>query len=50
MGGELDVDADMCMGDEMGADELDLDAEGGDDFEMTDPEIGGELELGREER
>jgi hypothetical protein len=50
MGGELDVDADMGMGDEMGADELDLDAEGGDDFEMTDPEIGGELELGREER
>jgi hypothetical protein len=42
---DMDVDADM----DMGADaELDLDA--GDDFEMDDAEIGGELELGREER
>ena len=50
---------DMGMGDEMGGDEmdmdagagdLDLDAEGGDEFAMTDPEIGGDLELGREER
>jgi hypothetical protein len=42
---DMDVDADM----DLGADaELDLDA--GDDFEMDDAEIGGELELGREER
>ena len=50
LSGEEQAMPDMGMGDEMGADELDLDAEGGDDFEMTDPEIGGELELGREER
>ena len=43
MGGdEMDMDA--------GAGDLDLDAEGGDEFAMTDPEIGGDVELGREER
>jgi len=41
MGGDMDMDVDA---------ELDIDAEGGDEFGMTDPEVGGELELGREER
>ena len=41
------------MDSEMGADadmDLDVDGEEGDEFAMTDPEIGGDLELGREER
>ena len=50
MGGDpsmdMDVDADMGMGDEIPGEEI----PGGDEFAMTDPEIGGELELGREER
>ena len=47
----------MDMGDEMGAGDIDMGMEPGaeevpgeDDFAMTNPEIGGELELGREER
>jgi len=51
MGGD---EMDPMAGDEMdmdaGAGDLDLDAQGGDEFAMTDPEIGGDLELGREER
>ena len=50
MGGdEMDMDADMELDVDADA-ELDLDDEGGDDFDMTDAEVGGELELGREER
>jgi len=49
-GDEMGMDPEMGMDDEMGAGELDLDAEGGDEFAMADPEIGGDLELGREER
>jgi len=46
----------MDMDAEMGGDELDMDPdmdaepEMGDDFEMDNAEIGGDLELGREER
>jgi hypothetical protein len=38
---DTDVDADM---------DTDVDAEDGDDFAMTDAEVGGDLELGRAER
>lgn len=48
MGGEIDPMAggDMEMDPAMGDEEI----PGEDDFAMTDPEIGGEVELGREER
>ena len=44
--GDLDVDADIDLDVDAGAEEL----PGDDDFAMADPEIGGEEELGREER
>lgn len=42
----MDVDADMGMDGEIPGEEI----PGEDDFAMTNPEIGGELELGRDER
>lgn len=48
-GDEMDMDADMDLDVDADA-ELDLDDPDGDDFDMTDAEVGGELELGREER
>ena len=64
LSGEEQSMPDMGMGgDEMGGDPMGVDGmgddleldpvgdpEGGDDFAMTDPEVGGDLELGREER
>jgi len=45
--GDLDAGDEMDMDAEMGSDPMDYE---GDEFAMTDPEIGGEEELGREER
>ena len=55
MGGEMGDEMGMDPGADMEMDpsadmDLDMDAEGGDEFAMTDPEIGGEEELGRAER
>ena len=52
-GGDMDMDAGADMDLDVDADvdaDLDLDAPADDEFGMADAEVGGDLELGREER